>query len=296
MSWAGGSGLTKADRLVGLAFVAVSAASFGTLAIFARFAYRAGAEVPAMLFCRFAIAAVLLGAVMVARRERWPQGRSLAALVGLGGIGYVGQSLSFFTALQYATASLVSLLLYLFPAIVVLLSVAFLGERLTRTKVVALVLAVAGSALTVGSAVSGRPLGVALGVAAALIYSCYIVLGSRVAPGAGAIATSTVIMASAALVYGVVVLVSRPAFPTGATGTAAVVGLAVATVIAVATFFAGMTRLGPADTSTLSTLEPVVTVLLAATILNEQVVALQLVGGALILTAVVLLARTRPLA
>jgi len=64
------------------------------------------------------------------------------------------------------------------------------------------------------------------------------------------------------------------------------------TVVAMITFFAGMARLGAADAATLSTLEPVVTVLLAALFLGEEVGGWQLAGGAIILTAVIVLARS----
>ena len=63
------------------------------------------------------------------------------------------------------------------------------------------------------------------------------------------------------------------------------------TVVAMITFFAGMARLGAADAATLSTLEPVVTVVLAATFLAEAVGGWQIAGGAIILAAVVVLAR-----
>jgi drug/metabolite transporter (DMT)-like permease len=281
-------------RAAGIALVVTSAASFGTLAIFARLAYDAGGEPVAVLFLRFSAAAALLAVVMVLRGERWPRGRTLAALMALGGLGYVGQSLAYFTALTYASAGLIALLLYLFPAIVVLLAVAFLGERLPPVKVFALMLALAGSALTIGSG-GGRPLGIVLGVTAAIVYSLYIVSGSQVTPRAGALPSATVIIASAAMTYGLLAVLVRPAFPVGIEGAAAISGLAlVATVVAIVTFFAGLARLGPTDTSTLSTLEPVVTVLLAAVVLGESIGARQLFGGLLILAAVVLLARARP--
>lgn len=280
------------ERVLGVLLVVVSAASFGTTAIFARLAYRSGAEPTALLFWRFALAGSVLAALMRLRGAPWPRGRTLAGLVALGGLGYVVQSLAFFTALTLASAGLVSLLLYLFPALVLVLSVVFLGERLTVVKGGALVLALVGSVLTIGAAGGGRPLGIVLGLTAAVVYSVYIVIGSRLTPRAGALPAATVIILTAAAVYGLLVALTRPAFPSGAEGALAVGGLAlVATVVAITTFFAGMARLGPSDTSTLSTLEPVVTLVLARLVLAEPVGALQLAGGALVLAAVLLLAR-----
>jgi drug/metabolite transporter (DMT)-like permease len=62
-----------------------------------------------------------------------------------------------------------------------------------------------------------------------------------------------------------------------------------ATIIPVTTFLAGLKRIGPTDASLLSTLEPVVTVILAALIFGESLPLLSLLGGGLILAAVVLL-------
>jgi drug/metabolite transporter (DMT)-like permease len=56
-------------------------------------------------------------------------------------------------------------------------------------------------------------------------------------------------------------------------------------------FFAGIKRLGAADAATLSTLEPVVTFALAAIFLDEPVTASQMAGGAIVLGAVIALAR-----
>jgi drug/metabolite transporter (DMT)-like permease len=133
---------------------------------------------------------------------------------------------------------------------------------------------------------------VALGIAAAVIYSAYILAGSRLTPQAGALPSSAVVMASAAAVFTVVALVQRPSFPSTPGSWAAVVAIAlVSTVVAITTFFAGMERLGATDASTLSTIEPVVTVVLAWAVLDEGLSPAQVVGGVLVLTAVIVLAR-----
>ncbi len=290
-------------RTVGVLLIAVSAASFGAMAIFARLAYDGGADVTAVLFLRFALAAPVMAVLLPLRGLRWPRGRTLAGLAAMGGVGYVGQSLSYFTALTMASAGLVALLLYLYPAIVTLLSTVVLGVPLTPVRAAALAIALVGAALTIGPEVaggpagperSGSPLGIALGATAAVVYSVYILVGSRLTPRSGALPSSAVVMAAAAAVYAVVVLVQRPAFPSTVGSWAAVVAIAlVSTVVAITTFFAGMARLGPADASTLSTLEPVVTVVLAAAVLDERITLVQLAGAAFILAAVVLLARSR---
>ncbi|MGH9262440.1 MAG: DMT family transporter [Acidimicrobiales bacterium] len=289
---------TAAAPWAGVLLIAISAAAFGAMAIFARVAYDSGADVLTVLALRFVLAAAVLHVVVRVQRRPLPRGRTLLALAALGGIGYVGQSSSYFTALTLAPAGVVALLLYLYPAFVTILAVITGRERWTRPRVLALALAMAGTALTIGagggngSPRSGLVLGMLLGVAAAVIYAGYILLSERPTARGGALPSSTVITSSAAVVLGVPAVLAGPELPTGLVGWGAVAGIAlVSTVVAIVAFFAGLARLGPSNAATLSTLEPVVTVVLAALFLAESFTAIQGVGAALILAAVVLLVR-----
>src|ERR1700687_5123252 len=88
----------------GLALIAISASAFGAMAIFARFAYAGGADALGALIARFTIACAFLTALMVAKRRAWPRGRALAVAVAMGAVGYVGQAVCYFSALNYASA------------------------------------------------------------------------------------------------------------------------------------------------------------------------------------------------
>jgi len=279
---------TAAHRWMGVLLIVISAASFGALPIFIRLAYRTGADPTTLLVLRYSIAAVVMVAIMFARKTPLPRGRILLCLVLMGAVGYVGQSFAYFTALTMASAGLVALLLYLYPAIVTMLSALFFKERLTAAKVGALTLALVGTALTIGPAGSGRVAGILLAIAAAVIYSVYILVGSRIIPHASAIAASTTVITAAAVVYIGIVAVRGPAFPQTFSGWVDIFAIAlVSTVLPIVTFLAGLERVGPTRASTLSTFEPVMSVMLAILILGETISPLQVLGGALILAAVV---------
>lgn len=283
-----------ANRLAGALYIAISATAFGAMAIFARHAYAAGADVTAVLFLRFLIAGLAMACTMMILRRRWPRGRNLAVLVGMGGIGYVAQSYCFFTALNYASAGLVALLLYLHPFMVTLISAALFGHRLSRLRIGAVLAALLGTTLTIGADVSGQPLGILLGLAAAVLYSIYILVGSRVLGEEDPFAAACIVMLSAAASFGTIVMTAGARFPTTGLGWLAIVLIAlVCSVAGIVCFFAGMRRLGPSDAATLSTLEPVVTIALAGLFLGEAIEPSQLVGGAVVLCAVVVLARAR---
>jgi len=276
----------------GIAYILASGLSFGTLPIFARFAYGAGMDTATLLWLRFTIAAICMWTIFLCKRLRLPRGRGLALLVAMGAVGYAGQAYCFFTAITMASAGLVSLLLYLYPALVTLLARFVFRHRLTRLQVAAVAIALAGSALTIGRAGDGKPLGIALGLGAALIYSCYILIGSRIPAAISATASTAVITSSAAVVYACAALARGPRLPATPTGWLAVAGVAlVSTVMAILFFFEGLERVGPVRASVYSTVEPAFTLVLAALLLGEPITLTRLGGGALILAAVFLLAR-----
>ncbi|MBN2146022.1 MAG: EamA family transporter [Anaerolineales bacterium] len=279
------------NRLIGILFIITSAASFGTLAIFGRYAYQAGLDTPTLLFLRFTSAALLMALVMLLRRQPLPRGRALLLLIAMGGIGYVAQSFCYLTAIKFASAGLVALLLYLYPTFVALLSVLILKARLTRPKVIALVFATIGTALTANPQ-GGEWTGILLALSAAAIYAVYIIVGARVMQQVSPLQSSTVIFASAGAVFAPLSLLNGLHWPQSLSGWWPVAAVSiVATIIPVFTFLAGLQRIGPTDASMLSTFEPIVTVLLAALLFSERLSLLALLGGGFILAAVLILVR-----
>jgi drug/metabolite transporter (DMT)-like permease len=277
------------NRFIGVALVAVSAAGFGTLAILGRYAYANGMDAVTILFLRFSPAAAVMAVWLAVRREPLPRGSTATRLIGMGAIGYVGQAFSYLTALKYASPGLVALLLYLYPTFVALLSAIVLGEHITPARMLALALALAGTALTVGPE-SGQVPGILLAVSAAAIYSVYIIVGTHVMQRVSAVQSSTVIFASAGAMSGMLTLINGPHLPAAGGGwTAIALIVLIATVVPVVAFLAGLARIGPTNAAMLSTLEPMVTVVLAAVLLNETLKPVTLLGGGLILAAVLLL-------
>jgi drug/metabolite transporter (DMT)-like permease len=120
----------------------------------------------------------------------------------------------------------------------------------------------------------------------------YIIVGAGVLRRVSAVQSSTVIFASAGLVYATLALLGGPHLPASGEGWLIIAAIVlIATVIPVGAFLAGLKRVGPTNASMLSTIEPVVTVLLAAALFKEALPALTLTGGMLILAAVLILAR-----
>ena len=281
-------------RLLGVGFALLSAACFGVMPVLTKIVYADGAQPVGVLAVRFTLAALMLLALARLRRDALPRGRRLAALAALGGIGYAGQGLCFFFALERISAGLTSLLLYFYPALVVLLGALLLRERPRPVAVACVVVATAGTVLTLGPVQGGQVAGVAFGLAAAFVYALYILASSRVR-GVEPVAMAATAIAAGAVSFNLLALLTRPRLPDEAAAWLALAGIALfGTVLAVTAFFAALALLGPSDTAVVSTVEPVVSIAVAGLVLGERLSPLQAAGGAVVLLAVAVLARLRP--
>jgi len=286
------SDIISNQRFPGIIFILISAVAFGAMPIFASYAYKYGSDPITLLFLRFSLASVIMLIYNIFLNKRFPTGRVLIISILMGGIGYAGQSFSYFTALLYAPAGTVAILLYLYPALVAGISILFLKQKITFPEIIALFLALAGTVCVIGFTSGGKTLGIILGISAALIYSTYIITGSRIMPKTDVITSSTVIMMSAAAVFTVAVMIRGSQMPTHVQGWYAVGAIVIiSTVIAILTFFEGLKRIGPVHSSMLSTFEPVVTIVLAWMAFDEGITYAKFIGAAMILAAGIVLAR-----
>jgi drug/metabolite transporter (DMT)-like permease len=219
--------------------------------------------------------------------------------LALGAGGYALQAGCFFAALARVDASLLSLLLYTFPAMVAVAAIVLGRERADARRLAALGLASCGLVLVLASAKAGSldALGAGLALGAAVIYTTYILVSEGVAGRIRPSVLSALVCSGAAVTLtlgSALVGDLRPGDVTAA-GWGWLAGIAVvSTVAAVSLFFAGLRRVGPTTASVLSTVEPVVTVVLAFIVFGELLGALQLIGGALVIAAVLVLASYRP--
>jgi drug/metabolite transporter (DMT)-like permease len=276
-----------------------SGAAFGAMAVFGKLAYGEGATVGTLLAVRFALAAALFWALLLVggagRREVRALGRGDVAVgLALGACGYALQSGCYFAALERIDASLLSLLLYTFPAMVAAAAIALGRERLDRRRLTALALALGGLVLVVAGAGTGAldPLGAALAMAAAIVYSTYILVSDGVVGRMRPQVLSALVCtgAAASLTVGSTLIGQLRPDEVTVAGWGWLASLTVvSTVGAISLFFAGLRRVGPTTASILATVEPLVTVLLAFLVFGEMLGSVQLAGGALVLCAVVVL-------
>ncbi|GAB4058826.1 hypothetical protein GCM10028775_67890 [Catellatospora paridis] len=274
--------------------VLVSATGFGMSAVFAKQAYAAGFNVPTMLAGRFALAAVLLWAVVAWRRAPLPRGRALAVSVGLGAVGYALQAGFYFGALARIDASLTALLLYAYPALVTVLAIALRRERPDRRRLAALACSAAGMLLMLGAGGVGGSVatgGVLLALGAAVAYALYLTVSAGLPAGLDIFAVTAVVCTSAAVSLAATGLATGSLHaPHQAAGWVWIALLAVvSTVIPVAGMFVGVRDVGASAAAILSCAEPAVTVATTALVYGERLSPVQAAGGLAVLASVAVL-------
>ncbi len=303
-------GSTSGHRAsLGFWLVLASACAYGCGPLFAKSAYGAGIDWLTLLAWRFVIAATLAWLMIAAHGraaepERFGKGQKQLGVVL--GLVYLASSSAGYAALERVPASLQTLILYAYPALVAILA-SRLGRPLKgRRAWFALGLALTGVGLAVGgfqvSTVSAGE-GVLLAIAAPVIYSVWIMLMARLggerggtggngvvlAVGVGR-ATAVMLSVAAVVVTAVALLGGRPLepwlIPQGAWPS--ILGASVvATLLGMQLFYAGTQRIGAARASLVSTVEPVWTIALAWTVLGERLTPVQGIGGVLVLAGVV---------
>jgi len=223
-------------------------------------------------------------------------GRDLAKVCGLGVLSYYGASFLDFLALQYISAGLGRLLLFVYPTIVVLLSAALFGRRVSLREAAALALTYGGLALVFAHSLDAEHkdfwLGAALAFASALCYAVYLVAGAEVIARVGSVRFTAYAMSAASAACILQWLLLRPlsALDLPAPVYLYAIGMAVlSTAIPVFMTSEALRRVGANTVAIVGALGPVTTIAFGYVGLEEIMTPLQLMGSALVLAGVVII-------
>jgi drug/metabolite transporter (DMT)-like permease len=286
---------------------------FGTLSYITRSAHELGMGAYSFVAWRGAIgtvAVLLIGQLGVLRMTRggataptWlPERRGRALLVAciLGAV----VNIAMFAAFLQTTVAVALIAFYTFPALVTLAAVPLYGERLTLVRGAALTLSAAGLALAVLSpvldsgSVTVNPIGVGLAVTAALSQASFILITGRgFAPLPAARTALYAIFAAGAIALVLAIVLGEGAglavpFHEPQAWWWIIIGGTWGAAIPTTAFVAGIGLIGPSKAAILMTIEPLVGIAVAARLLGEQPTELQILGGAAVLTAAIILQLT----
>ena len=278
----------------GVVLCLLAAVAFGLAALFGNQSLAVGFGVSSMLGGRFGISGLVFWLVVAVRRPALPGPRLLLSCLALGGIGYAVQAACYFGALTRIDASLVGQILYVYPAIVLVLGLALRRESASRRKFAALGCSISGLALLLGYAGSNGPIapsGVVLAFSSALAYALYITAAQGLPDDFDVYLLPALVCSTAAVSVGAFGLTTgslqAPAHPSGWLWLAPMA--LVCSVISIGCFLGGLRLVGASTAAILSCLEPVVTAASAIMVFGDRINAGQVVGAAVVLGAVVLL-------
>jgi drug/metabolite transporter (DMT)-like permease len=227
------------------------------------------------------------------RRDRW-------AVLFLGFLGYYLASFLDFLGLQYISAGLGRLMLFLYPTITVLLSALLLGKYVSRRDIVALMISYAGLALVLSQGFAGENrnlmLGALLVFGSALCYAGYLVSSSQVVARIGSVRFTAYATSVASLLCILQFLLLRPLsalqLPPQVYGLAIAMALG-CTVLPVLVTSEALRRIGANQVAIIGAAGPVTTIFLGWLGLEESMSLLQLVGAGLVLSGVLLVTLKR---
>lgn len=287
---------------IGPAMAIVGVLGFSFKAILIKLAYAwAPIDAVTLLALRmiYATPFFLLMALWSMRSRSTPRmgGKNWIAILWLGFIGYYLASLVDFMGLQYVTAALERLMLYLYPTIVVVISAIFLKQRITGRIVIALGLSYAGILLVFARDLSlagdSHALwrGGALVFASSFLYALYLVGAGPVIARLGSLRFIALAMLTSAVFVFLQFAATRPLSALDVPMRIHVLSLAMAvfsTVLPTYLIAEAIKRIGANRTSLVGSLGPVFTIGFGFWILGEPLHWIQLGGAALVLAGVML--------
>ncbi len=307
MSGIGGSA-TGAYRFWGIAFALAGTVTFAFRPILIKLAYAETASAHAisattLLFLRMTLSLPFFLAMAWWMRNGAPIARrDWLGIVGLGFLGYYLASLLDFIGLQYVSAGVGRLIMFLYPTLVVVLSAFFLSQTPTRRELASLAITYSGIALVLSSQIAAAPesrmfvFGALLIFASAMCYAVYLVTGSQLVKRVGSIRFTayTMIVSTVPAAIQFAVLESPAALQLPAQLWWIATALAtVCTVLPVFLVAEALKRIGANHFALIGALGPVTTVFADFFLLGGALSAAQLAGGALVISGVLLVSIKR---
>jgi drug/metabolite transporter (DMT)-like permease len=292
----------RQNYLSGLAIAIVGAVLFSGKAIVAKLIYRYHIDAVTLIAFRMMFSLPFFAAIALWQMRKsqpltgWERGR----VVVLGLIGYYLSSFMDFLGLQYITAGLERLILFLTPSFVLLISVFFLRKEIRWLEWVALAVAYAGTVLVflhdVGLGGSNVVLGSAFVLGSALSYALYLLLSGALVSRVGSLRLVAYAMCVSSVACIVQYFLLRPA--TGLIQPVAVYGLSMinavfCTVLPVYMTMVAVERIGAPTASQAGMIGPVSTLFFGALILGEPITGIQLAGTVLVLVGMYLVSRKK---
>lgn len=278
---------------------AIAAVSYGTNPLFAVPLYERGMDVSSVLFYRYVFATLILGIIMLIRKESFRLTRVETAMMLFLGIFFALSSVLLFEAYKYMDVGLASTLLFVEPVFIALILWIIFHDRISHWTIISIAICLAGVVCLCnpGPGAHVTAIGITLVILSSLAYAIYMVMinKSRIRKLSG----STITFYS--LLFGIIVFFVRTncftevqAVPAGLIPWGCIVGIAIVpTIVSLMTVAISIQRIGSVAVSILGALEPLTGVLVGVALFGEILTFRASAGIVLIICAVITLVLTR---
>lgn len=275
----------------GLIYSIISASCFGFLPIFFKLGYNVNLNTGTMLSFRFLFALIiLLPFIVLTKRNHLNIGSKALIMAFICGSFFYGlQSYFFAASLRYISASTTSLIFYIYPLAVLILSSIFFKSRITGTKILAIVLIFAGCICVFYDAFHRQmdPKGLILATLAMVAFSGYLIFIQKSLINVDSTVFSFYVIAFTALQCVVVYHPFSELALNAEQWTICLLLSTIPTVFAIVFLYKAIEKIGSSYASIFSSVEPAVTIVVSAILLNDPIKALQLLGMVLIIAGIV---------
>lgn len=271
-----------------------AAVCYGTNPLGALYLYEDGINANSVLFYRFALAVVMLGMLMVARRKSLKVSRRELSLLCALGVVFSTSSITLYFSFCFMDAGIASTLLFVYPVMVAVIMALLFKERLPAVSVFAIMLALSGIAMLYhgdgGATLSTR--GVMLVMFSSLSYAVYIVVVNK-----SPLRMSSMKLTFYVLFFGMLTVLTN-SFITGLhiqmlttprMWSCAFMLALLPTVFSLVLMTISVHETGSTPTAVMGALEPLTAVVIGVAVFGEQLTPRLAAGIVLILTAVIMI-------
>ncbi len=277
------------DPITGAIYIFISAFAYATQTILGKFAFSAGLTPESLLLLRYIFTAAVLTPYLFFSKSAVID-KSPAVL--LQAFLFAVEGLLFFYALQHLSASITVVVFFSHPVLVAIIGSILFKEKLHWHFILGLILAISGITLVsgiLGGAVKLSALGMALIIAAAVIYTIYSLISQKNVCTVSPLVITNTLAAGSMIVL--LALFHDISFIQRLSGEQIAIALAMTvlnTLIAVIFFLKGVKKIGASRATLLGTLEPVLAMLLAFSLLGESFSRVQLTGAFMVFISIFL--------
>jgi len=284
------------EKTKGILYIILSACAFGIMPILAKLSYRGGANTYSTLFLRFLFAAIMLFYYLKTKGISMKLTKKQLILITVIGVfGFTLATSSLYMSYNYISIGMASMIFYIYPSIVTILAYVVYKEKIYSRKIISLMISLIGIYILIDKgSVNFNIKGIMFAGIAAVLYSLYVLgashkefknINSYVLTFYISCASATVMFMAAKATNNFNIDISFYAL------VAILLIAFISTVVALMAFLEGVRLIGPSKASILSTIEPIVSLILGIIILGEPISSRIIIGSIMIVLSVVILTK-----